>query len=160
MKGRGTRVVIFALFVLVWVLCRAGNGHAGPLPEGQVRLASDVSTSEVEIYRNVDRDRDNRAQMINLCRRLEDDWNRAEANRNSVEDYRSAKPGVTEYHREIRESNRFADPADEQKTIELCRQLETEPQRDEVRVYRETTVPPEGWRDRDIYREWEYYPDD
>ena len=77
-----------------------------------------------------------------------------------MEDYRSTKPGVTEYHHEIRESNRFADAADEQRTIELCRQLASEPQRDEVRVYRETTVPPEDWRDRDIYRGWEYYPDD
>ena len=162
MMVRETRIAIFILFALAWVIGAAGDGYGGPPPEGQIRLAADrsVSTSDVEIYRSNDRDQANRLKMIDLCRRLEDNWTRAGANGNTeVEVYRdNTKPGETEYRREVRESNQFGTPAGEQRTIELCRQLEVsdrEPQKSEVRVYRETTVPPEGeeWSHRQIHPE-------
>ncbi len=159
MVGRETRITILILFAFVWVIGTVGNGYGGPPPAGKVLLADrQVSTSEVEIYRGHDRDQDNRLKMIDLCGRLEDDWTRAGANRKTeVEVHRETmKPGVTEYRREVSESNRFAAPADEQKTIELCRRLEDsagDPPRKEVRVYRETTVPPLGRRSEvEIYR--------
>ena len=127
MVGRETRITILILFAFVWVIGTVGNGYGGPPPAGKVLLADrQVSTSEVEIYRGHDRDQDNRLKMIDLCGRLEDDWTRAGANRKTeVEVHRETmKPGVTEYRREVSESNRFAAPADEQKTIELCRRLE------------------------------------
>ena len=156
------RIAIFILFALVLVTGPIGNGYGDPLHGGQVHLAADrhMSTSEVEIYRGDDRAQANKLKMIELCRRLEDDWTRAEANRKTdVEIYReNTKPGVTEYRREVRESNRFAAPADERKTIELCHQLEDSARasRDsDVRVYRETTIPPEreGWWHRHIHPE-------
>ncbi len=142
------RIATFILFALVCVTGPAANGYGGSLPGGQVSLVSDryVSHSEEEIYRVNDRDQAVKQRMIDLCGRLEDDWIKADASRKSdVEVYReNTKPGVTEYRREIRESNRFAAPADEQRTIQLCHQLEGSaqvPQRTETRVYRETTVP-------------------
>lgn len=148
MLGRRTRIAIFILFALVWVIGPVGNGYGGPLPGGQVRLVADqhVTTTETEIYRSNDRDQANKFEMINLCRRLEDDWTRADANRKTEVYEKTTRPGVTEYRREVSESNQFAAPADERKTIELCRQLEVsagEPQKSEVRIYREKTLPRE-----------------
>jgi len=160
MMGRETRIAIFILFAVGWVIGPAGNGYGGPLPEDQVRSAADrsVITRDVEIYRSSDRDQANKLKMIDLCRKLEDDWTQADANsKTNVEVYReNTNPGVTEYRREVRESNQFASPAGEQRTIELCHQLEDsarEPQESEVRVYRETTVPhnEEGWSNRRIH---------
>lgn len=144
------RIAIFILFALVCFIGPAGNSYGSSLSGGQVSLVADryTSTTEEEIYRGYDRDQANKQKMIDLCGRLEDDWIKADASRRTdVEVYREhAKPGVTEYRREVRESNRFAAPADEQRTIELCHQLEDSaggPQRSETRVYRETTVPRE-----------------
>lgn len=147
---RKTKMTIFVLFSLLLVAGPAGIVNTDLLWEGQVLWAAERHmTREVEIYRNDGRHESNRLKMIDLCNRLEDDWNRAEANRKTeVEVYRDySEPGVTEYRREMRESGRFAYPADELKTLELCRQLETSrgaPRESEVRIYRESTVPGRG----------------
>lgn len=151
MIGTRTRMVILILFLWAWTLGPVGYGHAGSLSESRDRaqlVADDLKRTEAEeIYRN-NAVRDDVRRMRELCRIFEEDAAEANAkNRTEVEIYRDdTGPGVTEYHREYRESNRYARAADESRTIELCRQLEefaspVQPEETEVRIYRNYTVP-------------------
>jgi hypothetical protein len=128
MIGKEAKIAAFVLFALIWVSGAASNGYGGSLPEGQFLLAGDrhESTSEVEYYRSDHGRQAGKLKMIELCHRLEDDLTRDRATREPEVEvhHESMEPGVIEYRREVRESNRFATPADEQRTLELCRQLE------------------------------------
>ena len=145
------KMMIFILFIWVWTLGPEVYSYAGSLPESRDRaqlVADDLERTEAEeIYRE-NAVRDDVRRMRELCRIFEEDAAEANAkNRTEVEIYRDdTGPGVTEYHREYRESNRYASPADESRTIELCRQLEksassVQPDETEVRIYRNYTVP-------------------
>jgi hypothetical protein len=149
MIGANTKMVIFLSVAALWAIGPVGHSYANSLPEGQVRLAAEKHvTSEVEIYRR-DSFPSYKNRMIDLCRRLEADSSPSDANRTSnLEIYRKETgPGITEYHREYRESSRFSDPASEERTLALCRRLEKSssvegPANSETHIYRErTTVP-------------------
>jgi hypothetical protein len=140
-----------AVFMLAAALCTLGPiglSYADNLPKGQVHLVADQQvTREVDIYRSGTFP-SFRSKMINLCRDLRTDYNAPpEAGKSSMEIYKSKTgPGTTEYRSEYRESNRFASPGDEARTLQLCDRLEDsvpshERVNSEVHIYRETTVP-------------------
>jgi hypothetical protein len=128
MTGKKATILTFILFALIWITGAARNGYGGSLPESQLRVKGDwlVSTSRAETYSSDHGRRAGKLKMIELCRRLEDDLTRDRETRDKeVEVYReTTEPGATEYRQEIQESSRFATPEDEQRTLELCSQLE------------------------------------
>ncbi len=142
---RETKIVIVALLVLLWAVVPGRNASGGSLPQGSTLLAAgNDESSTVEIFRSETAPAD-KAKLIEICQRLEEDSAQAEANRRTeVETYRKdTGPGRTEYRREMSETTRLAGPTDKPTTVELCRQLEqsvTEPQNNEVRVYRKETI--------------------
>lgn len=150
MMGSKTTILILILSVVIWAFGLSGHGYANSLLTGQVPVqlvSGEFERTEVEVYRK-NAVRDDIQRMTELCRRFEDDLAAANAaNTAEVKIYRSTTGhGVTEYHREYRESNRYGGPANESRTIELCRQLENsppavQPDESEVRIYRRYSVP-------------------
>lgn len=144
--AREIKMAIFIVFALVGFIGLGRNGYGASLPKNQIQWAADRHiSSEVEVYRSETTPSD-KLKMIELCRKLEADAAQADAKRKTELDiYREdMEPGVTEYRREVHESNRFSDAEGEQRTLQLCKRLEDstlEPQESEIRVYRERTVP-------------------
>jgi len=81
--------------------------------------------TEVEIYRKSAVSADE-GRMLELCRNLKQDAALASPQRKTeVEIYRKdSAPGVSEYRREFRESNRYSDSDDKSRMLQLCREFE------------------------------------
>lgn len=82
--------------------------------------------TEVEVYRKSAAVSADEGRMLELCRNLEQDAALPSPQRKTeVEIYRKdSAPGVSEYRREIRESNRYAGSDDKDRMLQLCRDFE------------------------------------